>query len=85
MIIAHPERYREVVEAPDFLYRFARGSIYAQVNSSSLLGVFGERVKRTAEILFLHNMVQLIGSDFTFHRQEGTDSPGGGREAERTG
>lgn len=63
VIIAHPERYREVVEAPDFLYRFARGSIYAQVNSSSLLGVLGERVKRTAEILFLHNMVQLIGSD----------------------
>ncbi|HOA41481.1 MAG TPA: tyrosine protein phosphatase, partial [Halanaerobiales bacterium] len=39
VIIAHPERYREVVEDPDFLYRFARGSIYAQVNSSSLLGV----------------------------------------------
>ncbi len=62
-VICHPERYRQVMEDPNILYTWLKEGIYAQVNASSLIGIFGGRVKQTAEILVEHNMVQLIGSD----------------------
>ncbi len=62
-VICHPERYRQVIKDPNILHLWLKDGIYAQVNASSLIGIFGERVKRTAEILVEHNLVQLIGSD----------------------
>lgn len=62
-IIAHPERYRVVREDPNLLYRWLEAGALAQLNGGSLLGIFGERVKNTAEILVEHNLVQLVASD----------------------
>lgn len=62
-VICHPERYSPVMEDPNKIVEWINSGIYAQVNASSLIGVFGEKVKKTAEILLKHNMVQLIGSD----------------------
>lgn len=62
-VISHPERYKPVMEDPNYLYSWVKEGVYAQVNASSLLGVFGSGVKKTAEVLVKHNLVQLIGSD----------------------
>jgi len=63
-IIAHPERNLEIMRDPNSLHELIKKDwAYAQVNSSSLLGVYGKRVQKTAEILVKKNLVQLIGSD----------------------
>lgn len=63
VVLCHPERYREIIDDPNLLYNWIRDGIYAQLNASSLTGIYGKRVKRAAEILIKHNLVQLIGSD----------------------
>ncbi|MBM7622989.1 tyrosine-protein phosphatase [Sporohalobacter salinus] len=62
-IIAHPERYKRVRQDPNLLYHWINEGMLAQLDAGSLLGRFGSQVKKTAEILVRHNMVQLIGSD----------------------
>ncbi|MCK8827677.1 hypothetical protein MWH25_07965 [Natroniella acetigena] len=62
-VIAHPERYHDVMEDPNLLYRWVKDGALAQLNAGSLLGKFGSRVQETAEILVEHDLVQLLGSD----------------------
>ncbi|MEJ6950193.1 tyrosine-protein phosphatase [Natronospora cellulosivora (SeqCode)] len=63
-ILAHPERNLEIMDNPDILYNLLKKDwLYAQVNSSSLLGIHGKEVKKTAEFLLKKNLVQFIGSD----------------------
>ncbi len=63
-IICHPERNLEIMENPNILFDFITSDwALAQVNSSSLLGVYGSRVKKTAELLVKNQLVQLIASD----------------------
>lgn len=63
-IIAHPERNSQIMKDPNILFEYIKKDwALAQVNSSSLLGVYGTKVKKTAEILVKKNLVQLIGSD----------------------
>ncbi len=62
-VICHPERYQQVMEGLNLLYNWLKEGIYAQVNASSLIGIFGKKVQETAELLVRHNLVQLIGSD----------------------
>lgn len=63
-ILCHPERNAEIIRDPGILYDFIKSDwVLAQVNSSSLLGIYGSRVQKTAELLVKNNLVQLIGSD----------------------
>jgi protein-tyrosine phosphatase len=63
-IICHPERNLEIMEDPNILYDFITSDwALAQVNSSSLLGIYGSRVKKTAELFVKNQLVQLIASD----------------------
>lgn len=62
-IIAHPERNRTISKKPDILYDLIGRGALAQVNASSLKGLFGERVMHTAIELVRHNMVHLLASD----------------------
>ncbi|MBF8436576.1 hypothetical protein I0Q91_05770 [Halanaerobiaceae bacterium Z-7014] len=62
-VIAHPERCADLIKNPEKLYDFVDSGIYAQLNSGSILGRYGSRVKKTAEIFIKNNLVQLIGSD----------------------
>jgi len=62
-IIAHPERYLPVVADPNIVLAWLRQGSLIQMNSGSILGRFGSKVQRTAEIMLKHNMVQLLGSD----------------------
>ena len=62
-IIAHPERYAAVVEAPNLALEWIRQGCLIQMNAGSILGRFGSKILETAEIMLTHQMVHLVGSD----------------------
>ncbi|MHB1127149.1 MAG: tyrosine-protein phosphatase [Bacillota bacterium] len=62
-IIAHPERNAEIEKDPNLLLRLLEKGALAQVNAGSLTGLFGDKVRRTAEILLTHGMVHCLASD----------------------
>ena len=62
-ILAHPERYLPVIKNPGYAYKFAQMGVALQVNSGSLMGVFGDSVKKVAHELISHNLVHIIASD----------------------
>jgi len=62
-IIAHPERINSVVNNPSILIPFMEMGCVTQVTSGSLLGLFGEKIKKTSEEMVRRNMVYIISSD----------------------
>ena len=62
-IIAHPERYKFFIENPSFINNFINEGYLFQVNTGSIEGKFGERVKKTANIFLENNIYSFIGSD----------------------
>ncbi|MDO6355950.1 hypothetical protein Q3V94_12880 [Caloramator sp. CAR-1] len=62
-IVAHPERYLEIIKQPEKINDFIDEGCLFQINSSSLLGYFGKDVKNTATLFLKHNIVDFIGSD----------------------
>lgn len=62
-VIAHPERYRSVRENPDQVRQWILKGSYMQVNHTSILGVMGKSVQKTARHLLTHHMVHFLGSD----------------------
>ena len=62
-ILAHPERYTAIQNDPNLLYRLVERGILAQVTSAALIGEQGDKVRRTAETLVRHRLVQFISSD----------------------
>ncbi len=62
-ILAHPERYLPMIKNPQYAYKFAQMGVAFQINSGSLLGIFGDAVKQMAHQLIDHKMAHFIGSD----------------------
>lgn len=62
-VLAHPERYYPIINNPMEINKFIDEEILFQVNSGSLSGKFGEKVKKTANILMKNNIYSFIGSD----------------------
>ncbi|MGB9840964.1 tyrosine-protein phosphatase [Thermovenabulum sp.] len=62
-IIAHPERNREIINDVSKLREFIRIGALIQVNSLSLMGVFGSEVKKTAEKIIKKKYAQFIATD----------------------
>lgn len=62
-ILAHPERYRPIIEKPERINKFINEGFLFQVNAGSIEGQFGNSVKKTAEILLANNIYNFIGSD----------------------
>lgn len=62
-IIAHPERYLPIVEKPSFINRFIEEGYLLQLNTGSIQGKFGKKVKKTAEIFIKNGIYSFIGSD----------------------
>ena len=62
-ILAHPERYRPIIEKPERINKFIKEGFLFQMNSGSIEGQFGNSVKKTAEILLANNIYNFIGSD----------------------
>lgn len=62
-VVAHPERYYALSEDPFLLSKWMKKGILSQINKSSILGKFGNRVERTALTFLDSNMVTCIASD----------------------
>ncbi len=69
-ILAHPERYIDIIKkvslVEDLIYR----NVYMQVNAGSFLGVYGDQVAKTAWDLFHKGFIHFIASDCHCHRDE---------------
>ncbi len=63
LILAHPERYKFIIEKPSTINRFIDEGILFQLNSGSIEGKFGEKIKKTASILLENGIYNFIGSD----------------------
>lgn len=62
-VLAHPERYLELWETPDRLLDWVKKGILLQINCGSLIGRFGSREQKNAELLLEKGLVSFAGSD----------------------
>jgi len=62
-IIAHPERYKEVMEDPNIVKKWIEQGNFIQINATSILGVSGRRSEKTAKHLLKHNLVHILATD----------------------
>lgn len=62
-IIAHPERYKKFIEAPELINKFIEEGFLFQLNTGSITGDFGGGVKKTAKLFVKHKIYSTIGSD----------------------
>lgn len=62
-VIAHPERNRVISADPSLLADLIQKGAYAQLNLCSLINVYGDSAKQTAEVLLKAEMYHLVGSD----------------------
>ena len=62
-IIAHPERYRFVIEDPSVLKRMKNLGAFLQMNKGSVSGFFGGSVRRTAEYMLSARLADFAASD----------------------
>lgn len=62
-IIAHPERYKFVYEDIRCLNQFIEDGCLFQLNSGSITGYFGKKVKKVAHKLVEDGLYSFIGSD----------------------
>ena len=61
-IIAHPERNRAIVDDPRLLAELIEHGAFSQVTTSSLLGSFGDRVRK-ARSLCRNGFIHIVSSD----------------------
>jgi protein-tyrosine phosphatase len=63
VILAHPERNREIASDVNRLRDFVRLGALVQVNSLSLLGVFGSTCRNVAEQIVRAGLAHIIATD----------------------
>ncbi len=63
VIIAHCERYKPMVDNLDFVYSLVEYGAMLQVNSDSVLGRNGYRLKRFCKKLMVNDLLSFVGSD----------------------
>jgi len=62
-IIAHPERYKPFIKKPVLINDFINQGYLFQVNVGSIMGKFGEDVRKTANLFLSNHIYNFIGSD----------------------
>jgi protein-tyrosine phosphatase len=62
-ILAHPERNLIILQKPEVAYEFVQRGILIQMNSGSITGIFGRRVKKVAIEMLNHNLIHFVASD----------------------
>lgn len=67
-IIAHPERYSYVQEDIEYVDELAEMGALFQSNYGSIIGMYGEKAKKTVKKLLKQNLIHFLGSDV--HRAE---------------
>ena len=68
-IMAHPERYPDVIQNPGIVLEWLHKGILLQVNSKSITGLFGPEVQKCVLALLHNRVVSFVASD--------AHSPGG--------
>ena len=63
MILAHPERHRDLAQSPEKIDRLRQQDLLLQVDAGSLTGRFGKRSKAAAETWIRNGWVEFVGSD----------------------
>ena len=71
-ILAHPERYPELMAKTEKLLKWRKEGLLLQCNAGSFAGRFGEAAQRAAKLLLKNHLVDFIGSDA--HRAVGRDT-----------
>ena len=71
-ILAHPERYPELMAKTERLLKWRKEGLLLQCNAGSFAGRFGESAQRAAKLLLKNHLVDFIGSDA--HRAVGRDT-----------
>ena len=82
-IIAHPERYKKFIEAPELINKFIKEGFLFQLNTGSIVGDFGRDVKKTAELFIKHKIYSVIGSDGHRSQVRTTDMTAGIKTIEK--
>lgn len=62
-VIAHPERNPDVQERPELVEQLVRGGALVQLTAASVDGRFGERARRTSDLLIDRGLAHLVASD----------------------
>ena len=62
-VLTHPERNQEVQRRPEMVKELVDRGLRIQIGASGLTGLFGRRVRRTAEKLLSEGLVHVIASD----------------------
>lgn len=62
-ILAHPERYKYIIDKISNINQFAKEGCLFQINTGSITGVFGKSVEKTAESLLKNGMGNFVASD----------------------
>ena len=62
-ILAHPERYMNVMMKPSIVEDIIHKNVYMQINSSSLLGHYGNSIQKTAWRLLEQGHAHFLASD----------------------
>ena len=65
-IIAHPERYLYLKGKDEIIKKWLENGIMIQINTGSLNGQYGGKVKRSAKNFLKNGFVHLLGSDVHF-------------------
>lgn len=62
-ILAHPERYKHIMEKPESLIHWIEKGLLTQSNIGSFSGQFGEKTADYAKWLYTHKAIHFLGSD----------------------
>lgn len=62
-VMAHPERYLRLHDAPDRILKWYHHGCLMQLNAGSLMGQFGERIRNFSRRLLESGMYQFLASD----------------------
>ncbi|MFA6074251.1 MAG: CpsB/CapC family capsule biosynthesis tyrosine phosphatase [Negativicutes bacterium] len=63
LIMAHPERYPEVVKNPEIVLDWLHKGLLLQVNSKSITGLFGPEIQKCVLMLLENQVVSFVASD----------------------
>ncbi len=63
-ILAHPERYPNIISNPDIAEDFVYRNVYLQANAGSFMGMYGKNVEETVWELLDRGLIHFIASDF---------------------
>ena len=62
-ILAHPERHRQLAVSQEQIERLRAQELLFQVNAGSIMGQFGSRAQRTAQLLLEKGWADFVASD----------------------